>query len=344
MFAHFLIYFQMTIAERSKCSMADCCAFLIIRACSAPAILALLFLASAQAVDKKSAAADGGTDTDSPPKLLLVSFDGFGWNFLGKLPRSRLPNFDAFIKQGVHVRWVENVFPTVTRTNHMSLVSGLYAESHGIVSNYFYDPVLGTVMPSVGQLLESDSQWVDVGAEPVWVTNSQAGEGRRSGTIYWPCADARIKGRLPDKIKRGEWTVSEDHVKPYQRIDWALDWLTGESTQPLNFAAVYMTQPDETGHEHGPDSQELLDAIISRDRIVEYLMSKIKQKNLKEKLNVIITADHGMKPIYPELIINIDLFVDPSWYTTYPALDGGKAMVNIWPKTGKMFESEIECF
>ena len=318
----------------------------MIRACTSRVVLmaAFLLLALAPQASLQLAAAADSDSAGNPPKLLLISLDSFGWDFLGKLPRSRVPNFDAFIKRGVHVRWVENVFPTVTRTNHMSLVSGLYAESHGVVHNDFYDPVLEASIPSQGRLSESDSKWVDVGAEPVWVTNSQAGEGRRSGTIYWPCADARIKGRLPDEIKRGEWTVSEDRVSPYQRIDWALDWLTGESTQPLNFAAVYMTQPDEIAHAHGPDSQEVLDSIISRDRIVEYLMSKIKQKNLKEKLNVIITADHGMKPIYPELIINIDLFVDPSWYTAYSNLDGGTAMVNIWPKTGKMFASEIECF
>ena len=327
----------MTLAERSKCSMADCHAFPVIRACSAPAILALLFLASVRALDKKSAAADSGTDSDSPPQLLLVSFDGFGWNFLGKLPRSRLPNFDAFIKQGVHVRWVENVFPTVTRPNHMSLVSGLYAESHGVVHNDFYDPVLEASIPSQGRLSESDSKWVDVGAEPVWVTNSQAGEGRRSGTIYWPCADARIKGRLPDEIKRGEWTVSEDRVSPYQRIDWALDWLTGESVQPLNFAAVYIHNPDKLSHAHGPDSQEVLDSIVSRDKILGHLMLKMKEKNLDEKLNVVITADHGQMAVGPELFINIDLFVDPSWYTTYPHLDLGTPMVNLWPKEGKLF-------
>ena len=115
----------------------------------------------------------------------------------------------------------------------------------------------------------------------------------------------------------------------------ALDWLTGESTQPLNFVAVYMNEPDEISHKHGPDSQEVLDSIISRDKILEYLLSGIKHKKLEEKLNVIVTADHGHMAIYPQLLINIDLFVDPSWYTAEPTLDGARPMVNIWPKTGQ---------
>ena len=328
-----------SVGKGSKCSMAHCHRSTMIRACTSRVVLmaAFLLLALAPQASLQLAAAADSDSAGNPPKLLLISLDSFGWDFLGKLPRSRVPNFDAFIKRGVHVRWVENVFPTVTRTNHMSLVSGLYAESHGVVHNDFYDPVLEASIPSQGRLSESDSKWVDVGAEPVWVTNSQAGEGRRSGTIYWPCADARIKGRLPDEIKRGEWAVSEETVSPYQRIDWALDWLTGESVQPLNFAAVYIHNPDKLSHAHGPDSQEVLDSIVSRDKILGHLMLKMKEKNLDEKLNVVITADHGQMAVGPELFINIDLFVDPSWYTTYPHLDLGTPMVNLWPKEGKLF-------
>ena len=311
--------------------MADFHSSPVIRACAVHAILTLLYWTSAQTSAQFAATAENG----NLPKLLLISLDSFGWNFLGKLPRSQLPNFDAFIKQGVHVKWVENVFPTMTRPNHMSLVSGLYTESHGIVDNVFYDPVLGAEMPLAGDLGEDDSKWVDVGAEPVWVTNSKAGVGRRSGTIYWPCADARIKGRLPDEIERGEWTVTEEAVSPYQRIDLALDWLTGESTQPLNFVAVYMNEPDDISHIYGPDSQEVLDSILYRDKIVEHLLSRMKEKNLEVKLNVIITADHGQMAVHPQLVINLDLFVDPSWYIAYPALDESAAVVNLWPKKGK---------
>nr|KAG5708922.1 hypothetical protein BaRGS_009331 [Batillaria attramentaria] len=52
------------------------------------------------------------------PKLMLFSFDGFGWNYLQKLPKSSIPNFHKFIDSGVHVRWIENVFPTPDEISH----------------------------------------------------------------------------------------------------------------------------------------------------------------------------------------------------------------------------------
>ena len=306
------------------------CRLHVVSASLAHLVLALLLSAPAPFVPWSATAAT----INNLPKLLLISFDGFGWNFLGKLPRSKIPNIDAFVEKGVHVRWVENVFPTSTAPNHMSLVSGLYPDKHGIVDNTFYDPVLRAEMPS-GHLAEDDSKWVDVGAEPIWITNSKAGGGRRSGAIYWPCSDAKIKGRLPEEIRRGEWTVDDKNVTAIQRIDLALDWLmgVGESGQPVNFVAVHTNEPDETSHRHGPDSQEVLDVIVAHDNVVRHLLSEVESRKLKGKLNVIITADHGQAPIYPEQVINIDLLVDPSLYTVYPHLHG-VPVANIWPKEG----------
>lgn len=284
-------------------------------------LLSAMMLFSPQA---SAAASDG----NGPPKLLLVSFDGFRWNYPSKLPASKLPNFQAFIDKGVHVRWVENVFPTITQPNHMSMVSGLYVESHGLVHNHFYDPLLNATFPPK-VLKENDSKWVDVGAEPIWVTNSKAGGERSSGSIYWPSSTAKIKGHLPDKLKLGFW----DDITPEEKVDLAFEWLAHES-DPANFVAMYFGNPDHMSHVHGPDSQEVLDIIISRDKIVGKILSKIQEKGLEDKLNVIITADHGHAPVYNQTMINLDLLVDPSLYKTYQKVQDGRAVVMLTPNEG----------
>jgi predicted AlkP superfamily pyrophosphatase or phosphodiesterase len=45
------------------------------------------------------------------------------------------------MKNGVKAKFIRNVFPSSTFPNHVSIASGLYPESHGIVSNNFWDPV-----------------------------------------------------------------------------------------------------------------------------------------------------------------------------------------------------------
>ena len=54
-------------------------------------------------------------------KLLLVSMDGFRWDYLDKF---NTPNFDKFAKNGVRVDYVNNSFVTKTFPNHYTIVTG----------------------------------------------------------------------------------------------------------------------------------------------------------------------------------------------------------------------------
>ena len=53
----------------------------------------------------------------------------------------------------------------------------------------------------------------------------------------------------------------------------------------------------KTGHKYGPDSAERRAMVAQVDRTVGYLRERIRDYGLEERLNVIITADHGMTTI-----------------------------------------------
>lgn len=44
-----------------------------------------------------------------------------------------------FRNLGVHTSHLLNVFPTKTFTNHFSIATGLYPETHGVLSNELFD-------------------------------------------------------------------------------------------------------------------------------------------------------------------------------------------------------------
>lgn len=72
--------------------------------------------------------------------LILVSLDGLGWQIIeNKLANT--PNLDYIARTGVKSRCIRTVTPTLTWPNHHTYMTGLYPESHGIVSNVFYDPL-----------------------------------------------------------------------------------------------------------------------------------------------------------------------------------------------------------
>ncbi|CAG7668644.1 unnamed protein product [Allacma fusca] len=72
-----------------------------------------------------------------PVVIIIVSFDGFRYDYMNK---TRTPNLDRVKENGVSVPYMRNQFPTKSLPNPYSIVTGLYPESHGIVSNIVYDP------------------------------------------------------------------------------------------------------------------------------------------------------------------------------------------------------------
>jgi hypothetical protein len=72
-----------------------------------------------------------------------VTADGFRYDYLRTT--TPLPNIDALRANGVTAEWMQPIFPSKTFPNHYTLVTGLYAETHGIISKYVRACVCWTV-------------------------------------------------------------------------------------------------------------------------------------------------------------------------------------------------------
>ena len=75
---------------------------------------------------------------DDQAPLMIVSLDGMAWRVLkGQIANTANLNFIA--QTGAKAEFIKNVMPSKTWPNHHSILTGLYAESHGIVANIFWD-------------------------------------------------------------------------------------------------------------------------------------------------------------------------------------------------------------
>lgn len=102
---------------------------------------------------------------------LLISLDGLQAKkldeFLNKNPNSAINKF--FVNLGVKSDYMKPSFPTLTFPNHNTLVTGLYMESHGIVSNQMYDPNIDKGVNLLTDDFSKDKIWWNQ-AEPIWLT------------------------------------------------------------------------------------------------------------------------------------------------------------------------------
>src|SRR3954468_1400762 len=94
--------------------------------------------------------------TRSSGPLILISIDGFRWDYLEKFPA---PTLRSLAASGVHMARLIPSFPSKTFPNHYTLVTGLRPEHHGIISNYFFDPALNESF-NKGRLADNaDPRW-----------------------------------------------------------------------------------------------------------------------------------------------------------------------------------------
>lgn len=256
------------------------------------------------------------------PKLLLVSFDGFRWDYIDRVPT---PNFHKLISEGVMVEQVENAYITKTFPNHYSLVTGMYAETHGIVANQMFDPVLNRSFSMETDSIY-DSRWWEE-AVPLWVTVQKA--GGRSGAAMWPGSDVKIHGVFPNRYLQYNASVSFE-----TRVGHIIEWFTAPEGEAVDFGVLYWEEPDESGHELGPQSP-LMDVVIyGIDQKLGFLIEELTKAGLYEKVNLIVTSDHGMAQLSPDNIIELDQYVSRDLYTWVDK----SPVVGILPKQGKLEE------
>ncbi|MFI5309778.1 MAG: ectonucleotide pyrophosphatase/phosphodiesterase [Gemmatimonadales bacterium] len=238
----------------------------------------------------------GVSPAGPPQRVLLISLDGFRWDYIQRPGAVRLREL---ARLGVRAERMVPVFPSKTFPNHYTIVTGLYTEHHGIVANAMRDPVLGVFgmgdSPSV-----RDARWW--GGEPIWVTAEK--QGVRTAPYLWPGVEAPIGGVRP------HWFVKFDNpATRAQRVEAVLGYLAIPGDTAPRFVTEYFSDLDRAGHDYGPSSPQVDTAIVRVDSAVGALVDGIARLGLSDRVNVIVVADHGMAPLSRDRAIYLDDYV-----------------------------------
>lgn len=218
------------------------------------------------------------------------------------MERNETPNLDALAGRGVLAEALVPVFPTKTFPAHHSIVTGLYVENHGMISNRFYDPELGAYFRygPPARLPEGDLWWE---GEPIWVTAEKS--ALTAATLFWPGSDAEIAGVRPTR-----YLAYDGSMPNLARIDSVLAWLDPDGVVAADFATLYLSDIDSYGHRYGPDSAQLDAKVEEIDETIGYLLRGLEELGLSERTNLILLSDHGMAALEEEKVVFLDELVD----------------------------------
>ncbi len=229
---------------------------------------------------------------------VLVSLDGFRWDYID---RPQAVNLRALAARGVRARRMVPAFPSKTFPNHYTMVTGLYPEHSGIISNTMWDDAIGKTFSLGAREVMVDPRWW--GGEPLWVTAVK--NGKRSASFFWPGSDVAIGGFLPTYYR-----VYDGRVANSTRVRSVLQWLALPVDSAPLFITMYMSDVDNAGHEFCPDTPQTDSAIAQVDSMVGALVAGIAAAGLTDRVNLVIVADHGMAAVSPDRQILLDDYID----------------------------------
>ncbi|KAF8158202.1 Phosphodiest-domain-containing protein [Crassisporium funariophilum] len=255
--------------------------------------------------------------------VLIVSIDGLRADYLD---RGLTPHLLNLSKKGLRAKSMKPIFPTLTFPNHWALMTGLHAESHGIVANNFWDPASQEEF----HYNRISSCWNPAWwyGEPMWESAEKAGVV--TANLMWPG---------PPKTSTGASSTYfvpwKDHVPLGDKLTQILQWvdLPFDKRPQLimgKYRLPYEPSLDQAGHATGPNSARVNRTLTEVDVFAKDLHDSLAERNLTDIVDIVFVSDHGMTDTsHPEHVYMDDILGE----------DGLKAIAHEdgWPAMGLRF-------
>jgi predicted AlkP superfamily pyrophosphatase or phosphodiesterase len=272
---------------------------------------------SAQRAAAPAASAAPLSPAVAQQQLVLISIDGFRWDYIN---RPGATNLRALAAHGVRAERMIPAFPSLTFPNHYTIVTGLYPDHHGIISNAMVDPALGKFAIGDNPAVRDARWW---GGEPIWVTAEKQHE--RAAPVSWPGSEAPIGG-----IRPSWWKKFDAAELRAPKVHEVLDLLALPADSAPRLITQYFPEVDHAGHSFGPDAPQTYEAIAQVDSAIGAIIDGIAKLGLTNRVNVIVVSDHGMTQLSSARVVYLDDYVS---LDSLDMVDMG-AVAELAPKPG----------
>ena len=250
--------------------------------------------------------------------VLVVVFDGLQ---PAQITEELMPNLAEFARTGVTFANHHPVFPTVTRVNASSLVTGCRPGQHGLAGNTYlcrdYDPnqvipamepTLQAVVDATGRALLAPTladrlhahgmEYVAIGTGTsgnAYVHNPNAATSG-GATIHPQFTLPRpLYAELEDRF--GEWPA--EVLPNTARLTHGRRILTEYVLPEINpaVALLWLSEPDKTQHEDGVGSGRAPQALREADAEFGEILSWLERNGRSDCTDILIASDHGYSTI-----------------------------------------------
>ncbi len=263
----------------------------------------------------------------SATRAIVVSVDGLA-AFYFRDGAARMPGLRALAERGVIAERMETVFPSTTWPTHVSLVTGVAPDRHGVVGNSVLNRATGAREDLSGDPVYDAPDLVRV--PTIYDVAHAAGLG--TAAIDWPATrrSPALDFNLPffkdqrifeTQTSRAVWAELLALGYPLDRQgEWAelpkrflKDAMVAELAAHVwrrhapRLMLVHFLCVDSFQHLHGPRSPEAYWAIDYVDGLIRRLLGTLPADELGERTALFVVSDHGFLPVAHDVRINARL-------------------------------------
>jgi phosphonoacetate hydrolase len=298
---------------------------------------------AAALVDADGAALDGRPLTaylgDLPAgrgrRVVGVLWDGAHCGDLLALAEAgELPAVARLLERGVALRGgAVAEFPSVTLTNHTSILTGVGPGRHGVLGNVFYDRATGErVVPNDATTWHRSAEWLRPSVRTVFElvndivpqrssprtasVNEAVDRGADYGTMAllravggFEAATSGGLGLLPEPARSPfltepaylddayyRWAVQVDDAGLQQVLEL---WESADTAPTLTWWANTVT--DAGHHAGGPRSAIARESLRQSDARLAVFLDHLEELEVVEEVTFVLTADHGFEASDPSV-------------------------------------------
>ena len=259
--------------------------------------------------------------------VIIVVFDGLQ---PAQVTPALMPNLARFAAEGVTGGNHHAVFPTVTRANVASIVTGHHPGAHGLTGNMLVipefdphravnalEPTLTEVAaqhpvllkPTLGDILHRHGhEYIAIGTGTsgnAYLQNPNAETG--GGATIHPdfCLPRPLHGEIAARF--GPWPDRREppSAKMVRAVDVITDYILSERQPTVSL--LWFSEPDSSQHAHGVGSKEAVAAIRDADLQFGRLLAWLDERGRASGTNVIVVSDHGYSTISGVIDIEAEL-------------------------------------
>lgn len=258
------------------------------------------------------------------PYVILVSLDGFRWDYVEKYTP---PYLSEFIRSGVQAESLIPSFPSKTFPNHYTIATGMYPDKHGIIANTFYSYKKGVTYKTGNREMVEDGTFY--GGTPIWVLAEKS--NMVSASYFFVGSEADVQGVHPMYYHK-----YDGKIKNEDRIAETLKWLQLPEKERPHMITLYFSDMDDIGHKFSPDNEERIKkALFALDAHLGELFKGVAATGLP--VNIIVVSDHGMATVPTKNMIPVEDIRNNDLFT----LINSGAILNIHPKKNTTTEAVL---